>query len=134
MSSKLIILSFLDDFSIIFQVKRIKNKRKPDRNYFCGMETIKFFAEVKDFRINRKKLYSLPEILLISLCAVVSGAEDFEEIAEYGRQKLSFLKTFYGITQRHSLSRHFQPSISALRQRCVFVKFISLVEGTFRFF
>ncbi|MBK6609352.1 MAG: transposase family protein [Sphingobacteriales bacterium] len=54
------------------------------------METIKFFAEVKDFRINRKKLYSLPEILLISLCAVVSGAEDFEEIAEYGRQKLSF--------------------------------------------
>ncbi|MBK6889891.1 MAG: transposase family protein [Sphingobacteriales bacterium] len=56
------------------------------------METIKFFAEVKDFRINRKKLYSLPEILLISLCAVVSGAEDFEEIAEYGRQKLSFLR------------------------------------------
>ncbi|MBK7526471.1 MAG: transposase family protein [Sphingobacteriales bacterium] len=54
------------------------------------METIKFFAEVKDFRINRKKLYSLPEILLISLCAVVSGAEDFEEIAEYGRQNCLF--------------------------------------------
>ncbi|MBL0248481.1 MAG: transposase family protein [Sphingobacteriales bacterium] len=67
------------------------------------METIKFFAEVKDFRINRKKLYSLPEILLISLCAVVSGAEDFEEIAEYGRQNCLF-KDIYGITQRHSLS------------------------------
>lgn len=94
------------------QVKRIKNKRKPDRNYFCGMETIKFFAEVKDFRINRKKLYSLPEILLISLCAVVSGAEDFEEIAEYGRQKLSFLKTFMelpnGIPSHDTFNRVFQ--------------------------
>ncbi|MBK7526954.1 MAG: transposase family protein [Sphingobacteriales bacterium] len=97
------------------------------------METIKFFAEVKDFRINRKKLYSLPEILLISLCAVVSGAEDFEEIAEYGRQKIVFLKTFMELPNGIP-SRHFQPSISALRQRCVFVKFISLVEGTFRFF
>ncbi len=76
------------------------------------METIKFFAEVKDFRINRKKLYSLPEILLISLCAVVSGAEDFEEIAEYGRQKLSFLKTFMelpnGIPSHDTFNRVFQ--------------------------
>jgi len=33
------------------------------------------FAELKDPRINRKKLYPLEEILFIVLCATLCGAE-----------------------------------------------------------
>jgi len=58
------------------------------------MESRQFFEDVPDFRRERKKLYGLPELLMVSLCAVLSGAEDFEEIAEYGVQKLPFLQAF----------------------------------------
>jgi DDE_Tnp_1-associated len=76
------------------------------------MESLPFFTKVEDFRINRKKLYGLPELLMISVCAVLSGADDFEEIAEYGRQKEEFLKTFLelpnGIPSHDTFNRVFQ--------------------------
>lgn len=71
-----------------------------------------FFEEVPDFRKARKRLYDLPELLMVSLCAVLSGAEDFEEIAEYGTQKLSFLRTFLelpnGIASHDTFNRVFK--------------------------
>ena len=53
-----------------------------------------FFRDVPDFRINRRKKHNLLDILVISVCAVVCGADDFEEIAMYGIQKEPFLRTF----------------------------------------
>lgn len=53
-----------------------------------------FFQDVPDFRINRRKKHNLIDILVISVCAFVCGADDFEDIALYGTQKESFLKTF----------------------------------------
>ncbi len=53
-----------------------------------------FFQDVPDFRINRRKKHNLLDILVISVCAFVCGADDFEDIALYGIQKESFLKTF----------------------------------------
>jgi hypothetical protein len=53
-----------------------------------------FFKDVPDFRINRRKKHNLLDILVISVCAFVCGADDFEDIAMYGTQKESFLKTF----------------------------------------
>ncbi|WP_394993776.1 transposase family protein [Emticicia sp.] len=53
-----------------------------------------FFQDVPDFRINRRKKHNLLDILVISGCSVVCGADDFEEIAMYGVQKESFVKTF----------------------------------------
>ena len=50
-----------------------------------------------DFRINRRKLHLLSDILVISLCGVISGANDFEDIAEYGRQKKDFLPKFLSL-------------------------------------
>ncbi|MEI7587821.1 transposase family protein [Runella sp.] len=53
-----------------------------------------FFEGVPDFRKNRRRKHNLLDILVISLCAMVCGADDFEEIAMYGRQKEAFLRTF----------------------------------------
>lgn len=53
-----------------------------------------FFAEVPDFRLNRRKKHALLDILVITLLAVICGADDYEEIALYGQQKQAFLQTF----------------------------------------
>ncbi len=76
------------------------------------MKSQKFFEDVPDFRKERKKLHGLPELLMVALCAVLSGAEDFEEIAEYGVQKLAFLRTFLdlpnGIPSHDTFNRVFK--------------------------
>ncbi len=53
-----------------------------------------FFQDIPDFRINRRKKHNLLDILVISVCASVCGADDFEDIALYGTQKEHFLRTF----------------------------------------
>lgn len=53
-----------------------------------------FFQDVPNFRINRRKRHNLLDILVISICAFVCGADDFEDIALYGTQKEDFLRTF----------------------------------------
>jgi predicted transposase YbfD/YdcC len=53
-----------------------------------------YFKDVKDPRIDRKKLYPLIEVILIALPAVMSGAEGWEDREDYGNAKLSWLKRF----------------------------------------
>lgn len=76
------------------------------------MEFKKFFEEVPDFRINRRKRHQLSDILAISLCAVVCGANDFEEIEMYGNQKIEFLRSFLalpnGIPSHDTFNRVFK--------------------------
>lgn len=76
------------------------------------MELREIFAEVPDFRVVGRTDHILSEILVISLCAVLSGADDFEEIAEYGRQKEEFLQGFLslpnGIPSHDTFNRVFR--------------------------
>ena len=46
------------------------------------------FAPVPDFRIERKSVYPLPEILLLVVSGVLSGADGWEAIEQFGRTKL----------------------------------------------
>ena len=52
------------------------------------------FSKLEDPRQINKSLYPLPEILLLVLCAVLSGADDWVAIALYGQKKLGFLRRF----------------------------------------
>ncbi len=52
------------------------------------------FAPVPDFRIERNKVYPLPEILLLVVSAVLSGADGWEAIEQFGRAKLEWLRKF----------------------------------------
>ncbi len=73
------------------------------------MEWQQYFEEVPDFRLDRKKLHLLGDILMLSLCAGLSGAEDFEDRENYGKQKESFLRQFlalpYGIPSHETINR-----------------------------
>lgn len=50
------------------------------------------FADLRDPRQLSKVIYPLDEILLLSLMAVLAGAETFTAIAEFGREKLDLLR------------------------------------------
>lgn len=52
------------------------------------------FSKLEDPRQINKSLYPLQEILLLVLCAVLSGADDWVAIALYGEKKLDFLRRF----------------------------------------
>jgi predicted transposase YbfD/YdcC len=76
------------------------------------MEWQDFFSEVPDFRMERGKLHLLTDILMLSLCSVLSGAEDFEDIENYGQEKEAFLRTFLdlpnGIPSHDTINRVFR--------------------------
>ena len=51
-------------------------------------------AALRDPRQATKVLYPLPEILLIVLRGTLAGADDFVELALWGRENLQFLHRF----------------------------------------
>ncbi len=55
---------------------------------------LEYFRKLEDPRQIKKSTYPLEEILLLVLCAVLSGADDWVAIALYGEQKLEFLRRF----------------------------------------
>ena len=55
------------------------------------------FASLKEIRDIRGKEHLLLDIITIALCAVISGAEGWEDMAEYGRAKQDWLSTFLSL-------------------------------------
>ena len=52
------------------------------------------FKDMPDHRQRGKVAYRLDEILLLSLLAVLAGAEGFNDIARFGQKKLALLRRF----------------------------------------
>ena len=55
------------------------------------------FASLEDPRDIRGKEHLLLDIITIALCSVISGAEGWEDMAEYGRAKQDWLSTFLAL-------------------------------------
>lgn len=53
-----------------------------------------FFADLPDPRVKRTQLHKLEDILAITICAVICGAEGWTDIELFGRCKQSWLETF----------------------------------------
>lgn len=51
-------------------------------------------GKIKDPRIERKKLHLLKDVLVIGVCATICGADNWEDIAEFGRAKQEWFATF----------------------------------------
>jgi predicted transposase YbfD/YdcC len=54
----------------------------------------KHFAKLKDPRRKHRRLHRLQDIIVIALCAVVAGAQDWQEIETFGRKRRDWLKRF----------------------------------------
>jgi hypothetical protein len=55
---------------------------------------LKYFADLRDPRVERTREHLLEEILLMVLAAVLSGAESWNEIESYGKAKYGWFKGF----------------------------------------
>ena len=55
---------------------------------------LEHFAALPDPRRDHGKVHMLDEVLFMSICGVVCGADSWQEIADYSRSKQDWLKTF----------------------------------------
>ncbi len=78
-----------------------------------GVRTLtECFSEVVDPRSEQARLHELVDILSLSVLAVIAGAEGWEDIEEFGKQKHVWLKKFlrlrHGIPSHDTISRVFR--------------------------
>lgn len=52
------------------------------------------FAVIEDWREQWRVAHTLPEVLLLVVCASIASCDDFDDIAAWGRTHLSFLRRF----------------------------------------
>jgi predicted transposase YbfD/YdcC len=56
-----------------------------------------FFSDMPDPRVERTKLHQLKDILAITICSVICGAEGWNEIELFGHSKQPWLETFLAL-------------------------------------
>ncbi len=86
-------------------------------------------SKVDDPRREHQKFHSLFDILVISICAVICGAEHWTEMEEFGEAKQEWLATFLelenGIPSHDTFRRVFS-LMDNIELKEVFVEWISL--------
>jgi predicted transposase YbfD/YdcC len=55
------------------------------------------FADLSDPRIDRSRLHELLDIVANAICAVVAGADSWDDIEDFGNAKIAWLGTFLGL-------------------------------------
>lgn len=69
------------------------------------------FGDLTDPRIDRTKLHDLMNILVIALCAIIAGADNWEDVEEFGKAQLAWFRTFLdlpnGIPSHDTFTRVF---------------------------
>jgi predicted transposase YbfD/YdcC len=72
----------------------------------------KYFKHLPDPRIERQKKHNLLDIIILSILAVLSGAESYDSIELFGKTNFTFLKQFLelknGIPSHDTINRVFQ--------------------------
>ncbi|CAH8242584.1 transposase [Vibrio aestuarianus] len=58
-----------------------------------------YFDVIPDYRQQGKVEHKLTDIILLTICAVLSGQDDWKAISLYGEAKLDFLKRFGDFSQ-----------------------------------
>ncbi|MGX5845369.1 ISAs1 family transposase, partial [Mesorhizobium sp. ArgA1] len=90
------------------------------------------FADLPDPRQLSKIIYPLDEILLLSLLAVLAGAETFTAIAQFGKDKVDLLQRFRpfanGAPDHDRLGEVFAALDAEQFQKC-FVSWVTALTG-----
>jgi predicted transposase YbfD/YdcC len=77
-----------------------------------GLSLAHHFADLTDPRIDRSRLHELLDIVTIAICAVIAGADTWDDIEDFGKAKHDWLKTFLdlpnGIPSHDTVRRLFE--------------------------
>lgn len=72
---------------------------------------VELFEGIADWRNPRQTRHLLPEVLTVAVCGVLCGADDFEEISQWGTAKLDWLRGFlileHGVASPDTFERVF---------------------------
>lgn len=60
---------------------------------------LEHFATLPDPRREHGRLHELGEIVFMAICAVLCGADTWQEIADYAESKIDWLKTFLAVPE-----------------------------------
>jgi predicted transposase YbfD/YdcC len=70
-----------------------------------------YFRKLQDPRRAHRRLHPLQDVIVIALCAVIAGAQDWQEIETFGRKRHDWLKRFlelpHGIPSHDTFERVF---------------------------
>jgi predicted transposase YbfD/YdcC len=87
------------------------------------------FGSLRDPRAAHSILHKLMDILIITICAVIGGADNFVEIVEYGREKEEWLKTFLELANGIPSVDTFERLFGRLKPEALQICFISWMEA-----
>jgi predicted transposase YbfD/YdcC len=89
-----------------------------------GVSIIDHFSELADPRLGRNRRHKLIDIVVLTVCAVISGCETWEDIEEYGEFKIDWLRRILelpnGIPSHDTIRRLFIRLDPEGLQRCFF--------------
>ena len=89
------------------------------------------FGDLTDPRVERTKLHQLVDILVIAICAVIGGADNWEDVEAFGKAKQEWFQTFLelpnGIPSHDTFTRVFARLDPEQFQTC-FVRWIAAVS------
>ena len=70
------------------------------------------FSSIEDPRLQRNQLYTISEILLVTFLSVICGAEGWQDVENYGKAKINYLRNFLdypnGIPSDDTIRRFFR--------------------------
>jgi predicted transposase YbfD/YdcC len=91
------------------------------------------FGDLDDPRLDRKKRHSLLDIIAITICAVIAGADGWTDVALFGKSKEAWLRTFLklpnGIPSHDTFGRFFMLLDPVAFQRS-FIDWVHAVHET----
>jgi predicted transposase YbfD/YdcC len=95
----------------------------------------RYFAKLKDPRRRHRRLHLLQDIIVIALCAVIAGAQDWQEIETFGRKRRDWLKRLVqlpnGIPSHDTFERVFDRLQPQAFQAC-FREWVRAVQEALR--
>jgi len=72
---------------------------------------LNFSKSIKDFRLDRRKLHPVENIVFITILAVICNAQDWEEIEDFGNSRIDFFSKYLdlknGIPSHDTFNRFF---------------------------
>src|SRR3989442_8514454 len=78
--------------------RRIMNAASPTLpNQPGDLSIVRHFRRLKDPRRAHRRLHLLQDIIVIALCAVIAGAQDWQQVATFGRKRLDWVKRFLNL-------------------------------------